>query len=167
MKRSVLSNVNINNFDFLRIVFATTVAIAHFIELSQIEILQPLQGLFNTPLAISGFFVISGFLVAKSFENSSNTKSHFDLSFTLSTYSGRILGLFLTSHHSISPNHSYRLTYKISFPSQDILLSNVLSRPEISVPIMVTDTTPIIIPSAVRIDLVLFTKWKRVFLLMI
>jgi peptidoglycan/LPS O-acetylase OafA/YrhL len=77
MKRSVLSNVNINNFDFLRIVFATTVAIAHFIELSQIETLQPLQGLFNTPLAISGFFVISGFLVAKSFENSSNTKDYF------------------------------------------------------------------------------------------
>jgi peptidoglycan/LPS O-acetylase OafA/YrhL len=77
MKRSVLSNVNINNFDFLRIVFATTVAIAHFIELSHIEILQPLQGLFNTPLAISGFFVISGFLVAKSFENSSNTKDYF------------------------------------------------------------------------------------------
>lgn len=77
MKWSVLSNININNFDFLRIVFATTVAIAHFIELSQFEVIQPLKKLFNTPLAISGFFVISGFLVAKSFENSSNTKDYF------------------------------------------------------------------------------------------
>ena len=48
--------------------------------------------------------------------------------------------------------------YNISLPNIDILLSNVLSSPEISVPIIVTENTPIIIPKAVSIDLVLFAK---------
>ena len=39
-----------------------------------------------------------------------------------------------------------------------MLLSKPLSRPEINVPINVTDKTPIIIPSAVKIDLDLFEK---------
>jgi hypothetical protein len=43
-------------------------------------------------------------------------------------------------------------------PNHDILPSNVLSKPEINVPIMVTDNTPIIMPNAVSIDLVLFAK---------
>ena len=40
----------------------------------------------------------------------------------------------------------------MSFPSQDILLSNDLSSPDISVPISVTDNTPMIIPNAVKKD---------------
>ena len=48
--------------------------------------------------------------------------------------------------------------YNISLPNIDILLSNVLSSPEINVPIIVTENTPIIIPKAVSIDLVLFAK---------
>jgi hypothetical protein len=39
-----------------------------------------------------------------------------------------------------------------------MLLSNDLSRPEISVPIKVTDSTPIIIPKAVRMERVLFAR---------
>ena len=39
-----------------------------------------------------------------------------------------------------------------------MLLSKPLSRPEIRVPIKVTDKTPIIIPSAVKIDRDLFEK---------
>lgn len=46
----------------------------------------------------------------------------------------------------------------MSLPSHDILLSNERSNPEISVPISVTDKTPIIIPSAVSNDFVLFAK---------
>ena len=48
--------------------------------------------------------------------------------------------------------------YNTSLPNIDILLSNVLSSPEISVPIIVTENTPIIMPRAVSIDLVLFAK---------
>ncbi|MBP0905646.1 acyltransferase family protein [Mariniflexile gromovii] len=71
-----MNKININNFDFLRVVFATTVAIAHIIELSGIEIFQPYKVFFNTRLAIDGFFVISGFLIAKSFEKSNTIKEY-------------------------------------------------------------------------------------------
>lgn len=65
-----MNNINTNNFDFLRVIFAATVAVAHLIELSQIAIFQPYLIFFNTRLAINGFFIISGFLIAKSYENS-------------------------------------------------------------------------------------------------
>ena len=68
--------INNNNFDALRVLFAMTVAVAHFFELSSMFILKGYQVFFNTRLAIAGFFVISGFLVAKSFENSSSTKDY-------------------------------------------------------------------------------------------
>ncbi|WP_396602757.1 acyltransferase family protein [Algibacter sp. R77976] len=71
-----MKEININNFDFLRVVFAFTVALAHLIELSEVEIFQAYKDLFNTRLAIDGFFVISGFLIAKSYANSSNIKSY-------------------------------------------------------------------------------------------
>ena len=71
-----MNKININNFDFLRIVFALTVAFAHLIELSDIEVLRPYRQYFNTRLAIDGFFVISGFLIAKSYENSKSLKQY-------------------------------------------------------------------------------------------
>lgn len=71
-----MNNINTNNFDFLRVIFAVTVAFAHLIELSQIAIFQPYLNFFNTRLAIDGFFIISGFLIAKSFENSSSIKQY-------------------------------------------------------------------------------------------
>jgi len=71
-----LNKINVNNFDFLRVVFALTVAFAHLIELSDLEILKPLKIYFNTRLAIDGFFIVSGFLIAKSYENSATIKEY-------------------------------------------------------------------------------------------
>jgi peptidoglycan/LPS O-acetylase OafA/YrhL len=71
-----LNKINTNNFDFLRVVFASTVALSHLIELSDVQIFQPYIKYFNTRLAIDGFFVISGFLIAKSFQNSANVKEY-------------------------------------------------------------------------------------------
>lgn len=71
-----MERINTNNFDFLRVIFASTVAIAHFIELSEIESLKPYKTFFNTRLAINGFFIISGFLIAKSYENSETVKKY-------------------------------------------------------------------------------------------
>ena len=71
-----LNKINTNNFDFLRVVFAFTVAFAHLIELSNLEVLNPYKGYFNTRLAIDGFFIVSGFLIAKSYENSSTIKEY-------------------------------------------------------------------------------------------
>ena len=71
-----MNKININNFDFLRVVFAFTVAFAHLIELSDLEILKPFKVFFNTRLAIDGFFIVSGFLIAKSYENSTTIKDY-------------------------------------------------------------------------------------------
>lgn len=71
-----MDRINSNNFDFLRFVFAGTVAISHLMELSQVALFQNYIGLFNTRLAIDGFFVISGFLIAKSYVNSKNIKDY-------------------------------------------------------------------------------------------
>ncbi|KAA5827289.1 acyltransferase [Algibacter amylolyticus] len=72
-----MEKINTNNFDFLRVVFAFTVCFSHLIELSQVEMFQDYIGLFNTRLAINGFFVISGFLIVKSYENSKSLRSYF------------------------------------------------------------------------------------------
>lgn len=69
-----MNKINTNNFDFLRVVFALTVALAHLIELSQINAFQNYSVFFNTRLAIDGFFVVSGFLIAKSYESNKNFK---------------------------------------------------------------------------------------------
>ncbi|MDD7887141.1 acyltransferase [Flavivirga sp. 57AJ16] len=71
-----MNKININNFDFLRVVFATTVALSHLIRLSEVEMFQSYGMLFNARLAIDGFFVISGFLIAKSYENSKTPKEY-------------------------------------------------------------------------------------------
>lgn len=69
--------ININSFDFLRFLFAFNVLLGHLAELSQNSSLQDLLWFSNTKISIDGFFVISGFLVAKSYCNSSSIKSYF------------------------------------------------------------------------------------------
>lgn len=72
----MVTKINSNNFDFLRVVFAMTVTLAHLIELSEVELFTPYLKFFNTRLAIDGFFVISGFLIAKSYEHSNSIKDY-------------------------------------------------------------------------------------------
>ncbi|WP_165453949.1 acyltransferase family protein [Hyunsoonleella flava] len=62
----------------MRVLFASTVAIAHLIKLAQIPELQPYIHLFNARLAIDGFFIISGFLIAKSYERNKNFKIYIE-----------------------------------------------------------------------------------------
>lgn len=69
--------INKNCFDFFRVIFASTVLLAHLGELSQSSKLSFLNQISNSSLAISGFFVISGFLVAKSYTNTSSLKQYF------------------------------------------------------------------------------------------
>ncbi len=61
-----------NNFDLLRFVFAFTVFLVHAQTLSQNTSLAPLAHWLSAELAIQGFFVISGYLVYMSHENSRN-----------------------------------------------------------------------------------------------
>ena len=71
-----MKKININNFDFLRIVFVLTIVISHFVELFLIESFQSYMVYVNGRLALDGFFIISGFLIAKSYENSSSIKNY-------------------------------------------------------------------------------------------
>ena len=68
---------NKNCFDFLRFFFAANILIAHLCELSQSKNLEFLYNFSNSTIAVQGFFIISGFLVAKSFVNTPSIKEYF------------------------------------------------------------------------------------------
>ena len=59
-----------NCFDFLRFLFAFNVVLGHLTVIALFPELQPYYGRFNTGLSVTGFFVISGFLIAQSYERS-------------------------------------------------------------------------------------------------
>jgi peptidoglycan/LPS O-acetylase OafA/YrhL len=68
---------NKNCFDFLRFFFAANILLAHLCELSQNKSLEFLYQISNSSIAVQGFFIISGFLVAKSFTNTASLKEYF------------------------------------------------------------------------------------------
>lgn len=68
---------NKNCFDFLRFFFAANILLAHLCELSQSKSLEFLSNFSNAIIAIKGFFIISGFLVAKSYKNTPSLKEYF------------------------------------------------------------------------------------------
>jgi peptidoglycan/LPS O-acetylase OafA/YrhL len=69
--------MNKNCFDFLRFFFAFNILLAHLRELSQSKSLLFLSDFSNSSIAVKGFFVISGFLVAKSFVNTPSLREYF------------------------------------------------------------------------------------------
>lgn len=75
-------NSHNNNFGFLRLLFATLVIVSHSSEiLYQNRSRELLTTIFGTisfgELAVDGFFLISGYLILKSYLNSSTIKSYF------------------------------------------------------------------------------------------
>ena len=60
-----------NNFDLLRLILAIIVVIVHTAELSQIEALVNVSQYFSSVIAVDAFFIVSGFLIFMSFDNSS------------------------------------------------------------------------------------------------
>lgn len=68
---------NKNCFDFLRFFFAANILLAHLGEISQNKNLEFLSNLPTSSFAVKGFFIISGFLVAKSFANTPSLKEYF------------------------------------------------------------------------------------------
>lgn len=61
-----------NNFDFLRLFFAFSVFVHHFAILTNNTIFWPI----SSQMAVAGFFVISGFLITKSFYRSPSIKNY-------------------------------------------------------------------------------------------
>lgn len=68
---------NSNNFDLLRFAFAFVVFLVHAQTLSRNSTMEPLASLLSSELAINGFFVISGYLVYSSHNNSRSTVEYF------------------------------------------------------------------------------------------
>ncbi len=65
-----------NNFDLLRLVFASSVFLWHLYVLSLAPALQILSLGLSASIAVKGFFVISGYLVMMSYENSFSVRDY-------------------------------------------------------------------------------------------
>lgn len=65
-----------NNFDLLRFFFAFVVFLFHAYVLSGVDILSGLSSFVFADLAVKSFFVVSGFLIFMSYENSRDTPSY-------------------------------------------------------------------------------------------
>jgi peptidoglycan/LPS O-acetylase OafA/YrhL len=74
---SSLAGLRHNNFDLLRFGFAFTVFLVHAHALTGQAELALLSQWLSSELAVQSFFVVSGFLIFKSFEDSSSTGSYF------------------------------------------------------------------------------------------
>ncbi|PKF74618.1 acyltransferase family protein [Chryseobacterium sp. PMSZPI] len=70
-----MQDITKNNFDFIRVLLAFIVFVGHLGALSQS---QQLYFLTNSPveIAVFSFFIVSGFLIARSYERSSSLKSY-------------------------------------------------------------------------------------------
>jgi len=66
-----------NNFDLLRFAFAFTVFLYHAHVLSERPELAVLSRWFSAEFAVQSFFVVSGYLVFMSYENSASVKDYF------------------------------------------------------------------------------------------
>lgn len=66
-----------NNFDLLRFLFAFMVFLVHAYVLSGAESLSILGELVSSEIAVKSFFVVSGFLIFMSYENSRGIKNYF------------------------------------------------------------------------------------------
>lgn len=65
-----------NNFDLLRLVFASAVCLSHAHALSGYAELAWLPNVFSPVAAVKAFFVVSGFLIFMSYERSSSLRSY-------------------------------------------------------------------------------------------
>lgn len=72
-----MDRLNQNNFDLLRILFASTVCLVHCYELSGYQQLAWIVNIFSSAIAVKAFFVVSGFLIFMSYEKSISISSYF------------------------------------------------------------------------------------------
>ena len=68
------SSMLLNNFNLLRFFLASLVFLVHSSNLSAVNELKVLENL-SSSFAVKSFFVVSGFLIFMSYENSTSTRS--------------------------------------------------------------------------------------------
>jgi peptidoglycan/LPS O-acetylase OafA/YrhL len=66
-----------NNFDLLRFLLAIIVFLVHASTLSNVDALSIINKFFSSESAVKAFFVVSGFLIFMSYENSKDIKQYF------------------------------------------------------------------------------------------
>lgn len=69
--------LKVNNFDLLRFVFAFIVFLVHAYALSGAKSLAVITQFLSSEIAVKSFFIVSGFLIFMSYENSHNLKTYF------------------------------------------------------------------------------------------
>lgn len=102
-KQSSSSRAAENNLDFLRLIFAFTVLFAHSYDLTENVKLEFLKQFFNSEVAVNAFFVISGFLIFRSFEMSMSIGDYVSKrirriypAYFVTVLCGGVLGMFIT-----------------------------------------------------------------------
>ena len=65
-----------NNFDFLRLTLAFTVFLSHLGEVSGTQAFHPLEWYFYSGVAVDCFFILSGFLIFRSYSRSTSLLSY-------------------------------------------------------------------------------------------
>ena len=118
-----------NNFDFLRFAFAATVILYHARILSAAPQLAFLD-LLSAEFAVKGFFVVSGFLVFMSFEQSRSTADYFGKrirriypAYATVVVGAAILGAFVTT----LPLHEYVSADVGRYLAANLLFANFLA----------------------------------------
>lgn len=69
--------MNKNCFDFIRFTLSFIVVLRHIIDLSDNYLLSPFEHFLDSYVSVTGFFIISGFLIIKSYNRTANTKDYF------------------------------------------------------------------------------------------
>lgn len=70
MTQYTVDRLRNNNFDLLRFVFAGVVGLVHAYDLSGFQQLAWIPRIFSSAIAVKSFFIVSGFLIFMSYENS-------------------------------------------------------------------------------------------------
>ncbi len=117
------SSLGRNNFDILRFLLAAIVFFVHSYDLSGLEGLSILSSTLSSEASVKSFFILSGFLIFMSYENSSSISSYFSKrirriypAYLIVILASVLLGVFFTT---LSVNQYW------SFTSLKFFLANL------------------------------------------
>jgi peptidoglycan/LPS O-acetylase OafA/YrhL len=127
-KSAVQQRLRNNNFDGLRLVFATMVLVFHVALLSEAPQLRMLVYYVSSTFAVQAFFVVSGFLVTMSFENTKHVTDYIRkrLLRIAPAYVAVVLvsAFLLSSMSSMSPWEYFHNAKWKSYVFYNLILSN-------------------------------------------